>query len=76
MKPLDSYPTPETDDARERIREDINLFVIYELDSMACLARDLERRLALCRAALEFYADTEDDDGRIATEALTATAPK
>lgn len=55
---LDEYPTQETD-AMDNLR--------YRSDELFALCRDLERRLAFCREALEssqWLLTTECDDWR------------
>lgn len=75
MRPLDEYETPETDD-EERSG--------YTYKMLLSHARNLERRLALCREVLKSISEAEDFSGgfigaehsQAAKEALEATKPK
>lgn len=80
MKPLNQYPTPETDKSKFQLPD--KQFAIT-----ASKARSMERRLTVCRDMLREIADTPatrtnvgwmipDDVRNRAEKALKATEPK
>ena len=92
---LEDYPTPETDAVAEECSEmltncgdDIELngkAIIATASKFADLSSTLERRLALCRNALEYYSNAPwapytagraTNFASIAEKALAATEPK
>ena len=82
MKPLNDYPTPETDNAAYDVTNaDAEWGQTREKSTggshcCADLARDLERRLALCRDALKEISETVTKGASLAREALKATEAK
>jgi len=84
---MNTHKTPETDNAEFNKDEDCS--VPDDLVVTACVARDLERRLAMCRDALKWIAELYDDGKPSyqvamdaysmkceAAKALAETAPK